>query len=729
MIAWVGLLLWAAAPFAQPVALRQEARVSPASRDGADRDGGFSGSPLEATEPSDGADRADGLSASDAGVAESSSNAEHSRHATVVTGTRSARPIRDVPSSVTVLPREEIDRSPALTTDALVRSIPSVATFRRNTSLVADPTSQGLNLRGIGPSGVSRALLLLDGAPVNEPFGNWIFWRAYPRLGIERIEVAPGPGSALYGSSALGGVVQLIPRPLTERTFDADLVAGTMGTLELAGRATHRWDKWGAGLEGELLRSDGFVIVSPETQGAVDRTASGAHGTFSARTEYHTDQDDSVGARVTYFDQGQNGGTEFTNSSIRFFEAALRGDVRTSAGQWRAALFFRNGTFTQQRARLTADRSEEVLSAEQRVPTHDLGGSLVWERAFQRHQLAAGLDLRRAVGRSDETLFAASPGPSTLTRRDLSGEQQFFGFFLQDELKWDRAVLAGTVRYDLWRNLAGTSVLERFDGSQESSSFPDRLEHSINPRLGALVRLSEGVALRSTVGTAFRVPTLNELYRPFQVGTVRTAANDALQPERLIGGELGLEVEPRPAWVTRVTGHFSRLENPVVNVTLPAPLDDGSQRQRQNLGAVNIYGLDASLEGRIAPRWTFLLSYGWVRTAVVSAPGNGQLLGKELNNAPQHRGTVGVTFDQPTLFTTTVQVRVLGPHFEDDLNELELGGYALVDISVSRKLVSGLELFAAGENLLNRRYLVGRAGIDTYGAPLTFRGGLRWRAP
>jgi outer membrane receptor protein involved in Fe transport len=142
---------------------------------------------------------------------------------------------------------------------------------------------------------------------------------------------------------------------------------------------------------------------------------------------------------------------------------------------------------------------------------------------------------------------------------------------------------------------------------------------------------------------------------------------------------------------------------------------------------VNILGAETGLEARIGRAWSFLLSYAWVQTRVVSAPGNESLLGKQLANAPRHRANVCLAFDEPRWFSATLEVRVLGPHFEDELNELELGGYVLLDASVSRRLLWDLELFAAAENLLNRPYLVGRAGIDTYGAPFMARAGLRLR--
>jgi outer membrane receptor protein involved in Fe transport len=103
-------------------------------------------------------------------------------------------------------------------------------------------------------------------------------------------------------------------------------------------------------------------------------------------------------------------------------------------------------------------------------------------------------------------------------------------------------------------------------------------------------------------------------------------------------------------------------------------------------------------------------------------------VGKQLAQDPVHRGTAIVTFHDSALLTATVQLRVTGPQFEDDLNQRGMGGYAVVDAFVSRRLVGGLEVFAAAENMFDRQYLVGRAGVDTIGQPFMLRLGLRLRS-
>src|SRR5262249_60572906 len=94
----------------------------------------------------------------------------------VVSAARLEQPLANVAADVTVLDREDVDHSAAQTSDDLLQQIPGFNLFRRSSSLVAHPTTQGVSLRGIGSSGASRTLVLLDGIPLNDPFGGWGYW-------------------------------------------------------------------------------------------------------------------------------------------------------------------------------------------------------------------------------------------------------------------------------------------------------------------------------------------------------------------------------------------------------------------------------------------------------------------------------------------------------------------------------------------------------------------------
>jgi outer membrane receptor protein involved in Fe transport len=343
--------------------------------------------------------------------------------------------------------------------------------------------------------------------------------------------------------------------------------------------------------------------------------------------------------------------------------------------------------------------------------------------------LAAGADVRRVAGTSDERLFPASPNPMSTSLRRTGGGQHFGGLFLQDLYTVTPEVeIMAALRWDVWRNVDGSRRVERVGGEEETATFEDRSEQQLSPRLGVRLRPWEWLTVRASGYRAFRAPTLNELYRPFQVGTVLTAANEALRAERLVGGEAGVEAAALRGFTARVTGFWNELDEPITNVTLVAPLPDGSQRQRQNLGRARVRGVEVGTDWRVSRQWTVLLAYTLVDSEVRAAPGNPDLVGKQLAQDPVHRGTAIVTFHDSALLTATVQLRVTGPQFEDDLNQRGMGGYAVVDAFVSRRLVGGLEVFAAAENMFDRQYLVGRAGVDTIGQPFMLRLGLRLRS-
>jgi outer membrane receptor protein involved in Fe transport len=576
-------------------------------------------------------------------------------------------------------------------------------------------------------------VVLVDGVPANDPFGGWVYWRALPRLGVERVEVVPGGGSALYGSAALGGVVALIPRPLDAPSLEADASYGSFNTVLLAARGAQRWERVGAALEGEWLRSDGYPVVAPSDRGPVDGDAPSMHGTLQGRLEARPTRRLKLTTTVGVFHERQNGGTPLTDAEVNLGHAAMRAQQRAGgAGDFVLTLFGRLQRFEQTRARFSEGRTSEQLAARQDVPAGDAGGALLWHgptlRWLGTHRLVAGVDGRHVAGTSQERLFPPMASDAALVRREAGGRQWLLGAFVEDlyaPTSWLQVDAA--LRIDTWRNTAGRLERRRGDGSLAVEHFAARQEHAFTPRVGLLLQPLEAWLLRGAVYRSFRAPTLNELYRPFQVGTILTAANPALGPETLTGFEGGTELRVGELMNLRATAFWNRLEDPVTNRTLPEPLPDGSQRQRQNLGRAKVRGLELALTAAWAARLSAMLAYTLVDARVdVAAAGSG-LVGKRLAQDPVHRGSLLVVFHDPALFSATLQARIIGAQYEDDQNTLRMKAFGLLDLLVSRRLFWRLELFASAENLTNTRYLVGRAGVDTIGAPLFVRGGLMLR--
>ena len=624
--------------------------------------------------------------------------AEELTETIVVTVTREPQPAAEAPGAVTVVPGKDIARAKAL--DEALRRDPSFAVFRRSSSLVADPSSQGVNLRGIGPSGVSRALVLEDGVPLNDGFGGWVYWGAVPRLAVERVEIAPGASSALYGSSTLGGVVQVVTRPVEDR-LEVELEGGRFGTAEGGLALAGRGNRFGASLEAEGLRTDGYPIVADP--GKIDRDAWSRRAAARARFEAYLGEGVVASARVSGFAEDQNGGTPLTTSSA----GETLASIGLSAGEVEARLFARWARFSQQRARLTANRDDEVPASAGRAPADDEGGSVQWRHGG----LLLGADARRVFGRSIEDLSTGS-----VSARNASGEQRSFGAFAQqlfDPLTWLHVQAA--VRLDYWRTLGGLRHEVLAGGGTRDTDLLDRSDLALSPRLAVRAQALSWLSLRAAAYRSFRAPTLNELYRPFQVGQVRTEANPQLGPETLLGAEAGFDTR----WL-RMTAFYAQLRDPITNATI----EPNVLQMRQNLGSARVLGLE--LHAACRPPAPIRHSAAW--TFTYAKVTSSDLDGRDLPQDPRHRLAFAASFGDLRWVDVEAGLRWTSGQFEDDLNRLRLPGFAVLDVQVSRAISSGWDLFVAAENLLDRRYLVGlQGGVAMVGQPFFLRAGVRAR--
>src|SRR5262245_55831355 len=131
----------------------------------------------------------------------------------VVTATRTSQPAVETLPSLIVVSTANLTTSAAPALNDTLQQMPGFNLFRRTGSRMANPTSQDVSLRDLDPSDASRALVLKDDLPLNDPFEGWMYWNRVPREAVEHIEVLQGGVSDLYGSSALDDVVQFLTRP------------------------------------------------------------------------------------------------------------------------------------------------------------------------------------------------------------------------------------------------------------------------------------------------------------------------------------------------------------------------------------------------------------------------------------------------------------------------------------------------------------------------------------
>ncbi len=643
-----------------------------------------------------------------------------------VTPARAEIRLGDAPASVSVLDADDVSNAAAQTVDDLLRQVPGFSIFRRSSSIVANPTTQGVSLRGAGASGASRTLVLADGVPLNDAFGGWVYWDRVPRAAVDRVEIVRGGSSDLYGSDALSGVINVLTRP-SNRVVNAEASYGTRDTSDVTFFAADKWRGFSAAISGEAFRTDGYFTIAPEIQGTADDRAASKHRSLNLRFGYEWTPENTVFLRGALFDEDRKNGTVLQLNDTADESLATGARFRTPDGSnWNAVLFANQQRYHQTFSAVAANRNSEALNRLQFVPSRDVGASLSWSRlSFEKHLLVAGVDVRGVRGRSDETAIANNRATTFVSS---GGRQRRAGFFVQDLVnitsRWQLSVNA---RYDHWRDSSAASVSRNLTtGAVTPRFFPARSQDAFSPRLSLIYRPKEEFTLRASAYRAFRAPTLNELYRGFRVGDTQTLANETLVAERLTGGETGASWNATANLTARLTGYWTETINPVSNFTLsvtPALIT----RQRQNLGRTRSRGIEAETEMRFARFWQITAGYLFADATVKRAPQDVTLVGLLIPQVPRHQFTLQTVYSHPRYVTAAMQFRASGKQFDDDQNRLSLGSFALIDVNVAKPFAKYFEVFLAVQNLLNERYSVGRTPLETLGMPRMVRGGLRLR--
>jgi outer membrane receptor protein involved in Fe transport len=631
----------------------------------------------------------------------------------VVTATRTEQPIADSAASVTVVDRRQLDTAAAQTLDDALRQVPGFTLFRRSGSRFAHPTTQGVSFRGTGASGAGRALVMVDGVPLNDPFGGWIYWARLPRVAIDRVEIVRGGGSDLYGSNALGGVVHLFPREKNEaprlilntsygdaRTADASLFTST----ELG--------QWRFTAAGEIFSTGGYLQV--RERGAVDIPVRSRHtsGQAGVSREWAST---TLSLRIASYDETRNNGTPLQLNDTAIQQLVFSGDGLVSDRTGLALrLYGSTQTMRSDFSAVAPYRESERLTRSQRVPADARGMSLQWVQTRGRHQLVAGGDLRDVRATSDESIFAGPRMIPSVT----SGRQQLTGVFVQDVISLgDRATATAAIRVDRWRN---------FDAERVEADVHDRLadrrDHAISPRLGITWRATESVWVGASAYRGFRAPTLNELYRGFRVGDVVTQANEELSAERVTGTEAVVRLY-RPSLQLEARLFRMIIDDAIANVTLSST-PTLITRQRRNLGTTQSRGIELEARTRPIPTGEVRLGYLLADSTVTEFVPEPGLEGRRVPQVPRHQLTAGGSWSGDRA-TIGVQTRWTSSQFDDDRNQLRLASYFVADLFASYRVGPALAIFGAAENLFGEEYEIGRTPVVTIGPPRSLRLGVR----
>jgi outer membrane receptor protein involved in Fe transport len=655
--------------------------------------------------------------------------------AIVVTGKALPEPRADRVYAVERIDRRQIDQSPSHELDHLLKDVPGVQLFRRSDARSGHPTSQGVTLRALGGNASSRALLVLDGVPQSDPFGGWVNWPAYDPSDLAGIRVVRGGGTVANGPGALAGTIEMTSR--TDAGVSAEVDGGSRQSLDANGRIAILAGSSVVSLSAQGGRSDGFVPITKGTRGPADERAPYREWSGRGRWVAPIGSATELQANPSGFHDKRSRGTDFTENRTNGADASLR-LVGRGQWQWSALGYWQWRNLMSSFANVSAGRAVATrVSLQDSVPSHGLGGSFELRPPMPSGiELRLGADARRTSGETRE-LFTYVAGQPT-RRRLAGGRTSTGGAFAEATAELGRVTLSGGGRLDYWQVGDGHLFEKVITTGAVLRDEHDRKRHGLLPtaRGGVLAPIGGGFSLRSAAYLGWRMPTLNELFRPFRAGLDATAANPELDPERLGGAEAGAEYANGELRVS-LTGFVNRLGHAIANVSLgqgPGTFPGvgsvaagGVYRQRQNVDAVKVRGIEASAEWARGP-WSVRAGASLTHARMHASGPAAFLDGLRPAQTPKFAGTLALSWERGGKGAQLVLRRV-GAQHEDDLNSRTLKGATTIDVYASWPLAKRLLIVARAENITDKLVMAALNGDGSIerATPRTLWIGLRLR--
>jgi iron complex outermembrane receptor protein len=614
--------------------------------------------------------------------------------------------------SVTIS-KERLSEDAAGTVEHSLADVAGFQQFRRSDSRSANPSSQGVTLRALGGNATSRALVLLDGVPLADPFFGSIPFSTLPLETIGAVRITRGGGAGSFGAGTVAGTVELFSADRAQLPlYSASAFYGTANAVQLDGSISPDLGAGYVSLSGSFARGDGFWTTPEGQRGPADVRARYRSWSTTLQGVAPVGDTGEIQARIALFDdertlrfRGADNGQEGQDASLRYLS---RGDWKVEALAYVQLRNFNNIVIS--------STSFRPALNQRNTPSTGLGGKIeVRPPVGEAHVLRIGADSRFAMADMYEEAYNAMTGAVT-ARRDATGREVTSGFYVEDDWTLGDVVLTGGGRVDYWR-ISGGRFTERngTTGAVTETVHPLRDGWEGSFRAGLVWRAADAVSLRAAGYTSFRLPTINELYRGFTVFPVTTQANAALAPERLKGGEAGIELAPMDGVRFSATAFYNRLENAIANVTIGT-----NTRQRRNVDAIVAKGVELTGSVELG---TFDLSgsYAFNDSKVEASGAGAPLDGMQPAQSPRHSASATLGWRGPADTRLAVTARYVGPQFEDDLGVDKLHSATTVDAFARVPVSQRVALVGRVENLFDEEVITRKVGnsIDL-GTPQTF---------
>lgn len=611
----------------------------------------------------------------------------------VVTATRSERAVSELPISTTVVSEEQIQSTPAHTIDDVLRTIPGV-NMPLSTAINNTVQSQRFSMRGLGGT---RALVLLDGIPMHDPFYGTVEWQKVPLDTLKQAEVVRGANASLFGNYALGGTINLLTRPVDASLVRLDGSYGTNATqhqsLSIDQLLT---DKVSARVSHNRFSTNG--TFRQPIPGNIDVPGWNDTVVTSARLELKPREGTTAYLKtdLSQIDVSQGTRLSEVNRDIADFAAGVQ-HATTPSSLLMVSAFHQRENMHIASSSTIGNRESEYIGTDSHIPGRASGASLEWstQRRGALPFLSVGMDVQEM--KADENAISYNRNGVQTLHDIVSGHQKFAGLFAQ--VSWqpgDHLEVLTSARVDYFSNEGNQHIL-----GGATNLYPSTTSTQVDPRVSVRYGIGQRSAIRAAAYRGFKAPTLRELYRNTQSGITQLLANPYLEPETLLGADLGFE------WVAAST-HFEvnvfRNDIDGLQVRSPVPGQGPNVVRNINVGKGRSQGLELMANMRLSQRFSVDAGYAYTDSTIVENDIDPTLEGKQVPDVAKHLGSLTLRFRALRGTSVDLRGRVLSRSYGEPANVVPAPAHRVVDVSVSHPIRDWADAYASLENAFDEQY-------------------------
>jgi vitamin B12 transporter len=601
----------------------------------------------------------------------------------VVTANRSETPLSHVGQSITVITADDIETRQSAAIVDLLRTVPGV-TFTRNGGIGA---TAFVNIRGAGSD---QSVALIDGVKINDPsspgsgfnFGNLLTGN------ISRIEVVRGSQSVLWGSQAIGGVVNIISRAPTETlSFNANAEYGWRDTAQLAGNISGKFGPVAASVGGGYFRSDGISAYN-EARGGTERDG---YKNYGANAKFNIALSDAISVDLRgWYSNGQVGIDGFAPPTFAFGDTTEIAKTEEMVGYAGLNLALFDNRFSNRFAYAYTNITRENLDLSSATPFQTFDGKGKNKRVEYQGNFSITDDYALIFGaESEKSSFQTSSfgGPLSLAQARINS---LYGQFSASPITGLN--LAAGARFDDHNIFGGKTTLAA--------------NGVFSPNDGA-------TTLRASYGEGFKTPSLYQLFGEYGNTTLNPETSkswDASITQKLLDGA----IEVGATWFHRNTSNQI--------IFIGCSVQTGICRNRpfgtyDNVARARAKGVEFGLSIRPAEALSLQANYSWIDTKNLTP--SDPVIGDILIRRPKHSLNASLDYDWNARLKTGVTVTHIGTSFDQDFDAsfntvlVRNTGHTLVDLRASYSIAKGVSLYGRVENLFDAKYET----VFTYGTP------------